>query len=347
MSGLRRPCRSVLVTGGQGFTGRHLVSRWLAHDDVRIVAVGRSPQLDDTFTHAVTWAGRSVPAPIPMAARVADTDRYTYMALDLSDDARLAKVLIEAEVDTVVHLAASLRDGPSSLGPQQHRAPTRCSMRRSQRAATICGSCSARRARSTGRSPRPPYRCRAARRPRSTSLGHQAHRRGPGLDLPAVPRARCGRRPAVQPHRPGRGRTPSGAEPGPPVRRADGGGDGRAGAGRSAGHDPRLRRRSRRGCRADRHQRERCGRRPGQRRLRHRDRHPVGVRDPLSAVGSPSRSIRRAPAASTSLGSAPTSPGCAMGFEPAHSLADSLEVMLRYYLDQVAAPPRPGPGGQR
>ncbi len=26
----------------------------------------------------------------------------------------------------------------------------------------------------------------------------------------------------------------------------------------------------------------------------------------------------------------------ALGFEPAHPLADSLEVMLRYYLDQVA-----------
>ena len=27
----------------------------------------------------------------------------------------------------------------------------------------------------------------------------------------------------------------------------------------------------------------------------------------------------------------------AMGFEPAHPLGDSLEIMLRYYLDQVAA----------
>ncbi len=112
MSGPGRSCRSVLVTGGQGFTGRHLVSRWLAHDDVRIVAVGRSPRLDHTFTHTVTWAGRSVPAPIPTAARMADTDRYTYSVLDLADDAGLAKLLVEAEIDTVVHLAASLRDEP-------------------------------------------------------------------------------------------------------------------------------------------------------------------------------------------------------------------------------------------
>ena len=112
MSGPRRACRSVLVTGGQGFTGRHLVSRWLADDDVRVVAVGRSPRLDDTFTHTVTWAGRSVPAPIPTDARTSDTDRYAYEALDLADHARLAKLLVEAEIDTVVHLAASLRDEP-------------------------------------------------------------------------------------------------------------------------------------------------------------------------------------------------------------------------------------------
>jgi len=108
-----RTCRSVLVTGGQGFTGRHLVSRWLADDDdVRVVALGRSPRLDDVFTHTVTWADDLVPAPVPTAIRIADTDRYRYVALDLFDSTSLAKLLVAEEIDTVIHLAASLRDEP-------------------------------------------------------------------------------------------------------------------------------------------------------------------------------------------------------------------------------------------
>jgi GDP-4-dehydro-6-deoxy-D-mannose reductase len=105
----------VLVTGGQGFTGRHLVRHWLAVDgDVRIVALGRSPRLDDTFTHAISWGGRSILAPLPTAVRVvhADRDRYRYVAIDLADTAGLTRLLVDDEVDTVVHLAGSLRDEP-------------------------------------------------------------------------------------------------------------------------------------------------------------------------------------------------------------------------------------------
>ena len=112
MSGAR-PCRSVLVTGGQGFTGRHLVEHWLAADpDVRIVAIGRSPRLDDTFTHTVTWDGRAVRAPLPAALRTTDSDRASYQQLDLADHATLAKLVVDEEIDTVVHLAGSLRDSP-------------------------------------------------------------------------------------------------------------------------------------------------------------------------------------------------------------------------------------------
>jgi hypothetical protein len=103
-----------------------VVSRWLAHDDVRIVAVGRSPQLDYTFTHSVTWAGGSVPAPIPTAARVADTNRYTYVSLDLSDDAGLASrwridVLpsrFADEANTSHELSPGSR--PFAVGPTRH-----------------------------------------------------------------------------------------------------------------------------------------------------------------------------------------------------------------------------------
>jgi nucleoside-diphosphate-sugar epimerase len=105
--------RRVLVTGGQGFVGRHLISRWLAEDtDVHVVAVGRSPRRDDTFTHEVTWSGESVLAPLPTSMRPVDRDRYSYQSIDLIDTDRLSKLLVDAEIDAVVHLAASLRDEP-------------------------------------------------------------------------------------------------------------------------------------------------------------------------------------------------------------------------------------------
>jgi GDP-4-dehydro-6-deoxy-D-mannose reductase len=107
-----RPIRSVLVTGGQGFTGRHVVDRLLADDDVRVVAVGRSPRLEGTFTHRVTWDGAEVLAPVPASLRPPDPDRYTYVALDLFEQDEVTKLLVDADVDTVVHLAASLRDEP-------------------------------------------------------------------------------------------------------------------------------------------------------------------------------------------------------------------------------------------
>jgi nucleoside-diphosphate-sugar epimerase len=110
------PPGSVLVTGGQGFTGRYLRRRWLADDEsVRIVSVGRSPHRADTFNHSVSWAGASVPAPVPQALREAGADpddRDVYRTLDLLDTVRLAELLRRERVATIVHLAGSLRDEP-------------------------------------------------------------------------------------------------------------------------------------------------------------------------------------------------------------------------------------------
>jgi GDP-4-dehydro-6-deoxy-D-mannose reductase len=105
---------SVLVTGAQGFAGRYLVAAWLAADpDVRIIGVGRSRPLADTFTHSVTRANSPIAAPLPAALRDAwPSTRYRYHQLDLLDAGGVAQVLADEEVHTVVHLAGSLRDEP-------------------------------------------------------------------------------------------------------------------------------------------------------------------------------------------------------------------------------------------
>lgn len=110
---MTRVARRVLVTGGQGFTGRHLVAHWLRRDPrVRLVAVGRSAPMVDTFTGLVGWGTGETAAPLPEDLRTVDDGRYTYHRLDLLDTSALTSVLADEAIDTVVHLAASLRDAP-------------------------------------------------------------------------------------------------------------------------------------------------------------------------------------------------------------------------------------------
>lgn len=103
----------LLVTGGQGFVGRHVVAEWLRrHPEGRALAIGRSPRNDRTFPHSVHHAGRPVAAPVPHALRVVLDDRYEYVPLDLTDTPALTKVVSTFAPDYVIHLAAALRDEP-------------------------------------------------------------------------------------------------------------------------------------------------------------------------------------------------------------------------------------------
>ena len=106
----------VLITGAQGFCGRYLVAEWLAHDPhAEVVGLGRSPRLDDAFTHEVRWGHRSVRAPLPPAlARAARDPRYRYVPLDLHDRPGVTRLLQELRPTHVVHLAAALRDEPAA-----------------------------------------------------------------------------------------------------------------------------------------------------------------------------------------------------------------------------------------
>ena len=47
----------VVVTGAQGFVGRHLVDLLLGIPGVEVLGVGRSPDDRAWFTHEVHWGG--------------------------------------------------------------------------------------------------------------------------------------------------------------------------------------------------------------------------------------------------------------------------------------------------
>ena len=83
----------VLVTGAQGFIGRHLIERWLA----------------DSPEASVRGVGRS-------ACRDTHGPRYSYARADVLDAAALRDVVHSFRPDVVIHLAAALKgDDPATL----------------------------------------------------------------------------------------------------------------------------------------------------------------------------------------------------------------------------------------
>src|SRR5262245_66566110 len=104
----------IVVTGAQGFVGRHLVARLLERvPDAQVLGLARSPDDRAAFGHVVHWGPTAVRAPLPGdAARALAGDRYRYRALDLRDRAGLARTLGDFAPTCVIHLAAALRDQP-------------------------------------------------------------------------------------------------------------------------------------------------------------------------------------------------------------------------------------------
>lgn len=103
----------LLVTGGQGFLGRHVVAEWLrTHPDARVLALGRSPRNDRALPHRVHRNGEPVAAPVPSALRRELDARYEYAQIDLGDTPALTRRLATFQPDVVIHLAAALRDEP-------------------------------------------------------------------------------------------------------------------------------------------------------------------------------------------------------------------------------------------
>jgi nucleoside-diphosphate-sugar epimerase len=105
--------RRVLVTGGQGLLGRHVVEAMLAGGATAVLAVGRSPRDDDHYTHDLRWLDRRLHAPVPARLRGCARDRrFGYVSLDVRDEEAVAKLASGFGPDVVVHTAAALRDAP-------------------------------------------------------------------------------------------------------------------------------------------------------------------------------------------------------------------------------------------
>lgn len=96
--------RSLLITGGAGFIGSNFVQHWIRNypDDKVIV-------LD-----ALTYAGN-----LENLAPIADCINYHFVKGDIRDFQLITELLVESNVDIVIHFAAESHVDRSILGPQE------------------------------------------------------------------------------------------------------------------------------------------------------------------------------------------------------------------------------------
>ena len=94
--------RNVLITGGAGFIGSHLVQHLLSTDKyVQIVNL-------DVLTYA---------ASLENLKELPDPERYTLVSGDICDRPMVEHLLREHEIDTIVHCAAETHVDRSITGP--------------------------------------------------------------------------------------------------------------------------------------------------------------------------------------------------------------------------------------
>ena len=98
--------RQVLVTGGAGFIGSHLVDRLLSENDWRVTAVD---DFNDFYSPEIKR--RNV-------QRQLQNPAFMLIEADIRDKAALAQVFANSKFDCIVHLAARAGVRPSLSEPQ-------------------------------------------------------------------------------------------------------------------------------------------------------------------------------------------------------------------------------------
>jgi UDP-glucuronate 4-epimerase len=99
------PERHILVTGGAGFIGSHLVDHLIAEGGWRVTVVD---DFNDFYSPALKRAN---------VGRHAGDERFRLFEADIRDRAALERVFAEAEFDCVAHLAARAGVRPSLSEP--------------------------------------------------------------------------------------------------------------------------------------------------------------------------------------------------------------------------------------
>jgi nucleoside-diphosphate-sugar epimerase len=98
-----------LVTGAQGFVGRHLIAHLISHfPQSEVMGVGRSSQQKDSFSYSAGSEGHYRRAPLPAYLNVPLGLHYTYVSADLAS-VDFEDAVRRFRPTRVIHLASTLR----------------------------------------------------------------------------------------------------------------------------------------------------------------------------------------------------------------------------------------------
>src|SRR5688572_17833382 len=100
--------KKILVTGGAGFIGSHLVDRLLDEGRARVTVVDN---FNDFYDPAIKRAN---------IARHADREEFELVEADISDAASISEIFSRRSFDCVVHLAARAGVRPSLENPMAY-----------------------------------------------------------------------------------------------------------------------------------------------------------------------------------------------------------------------------------
>src|SRR5436190_22901674 len=100
------PERNILVTGGAGFIGSHLVDRLLAEGDWQITVVD---DFNDFYSPDIKRANIAGHLTLP---------NYTLVEADIRDEGAMAALFAENKFDVITHLAARAGVRPSLSEPK-------------------------------------------------------------------------------------------------------------------------------------------------------------------------------------------------------------------------------------